>query len=72
MLYRMSWKDEMILEGRTQGARAMLLSLIEVRFGLVPEEVRSRIESIHSFERLNRLVRKAATAKTLRGLRLGG
>ena len=72
MLYRLSWKDEMILEGRTQGARESLLSLLEARFGLVPEEVRSRVEAIHSFDRLNRLVRKAATAKTLKGLRLGG
>ena len=72
MLYRMSWKDEMLLEGRTQGARESLLSILEERFGLIPEMVRSRIESIQSLERLNRLVRRAATARTLKSLRIGG
>jgi hypothetical protein len=72
MLYRLSWKDEMILEGRTQGARETLLFLLEKRFGPVPDSVRSRIDSIRSFDRLNRLAYKAATAKTLKGLRLGG
>lgn len=72
MLYRMSWKDEMLLEGRTQGARETLLFLLEKRFGSVPDSIRSRIDSIRSLDRLNRLAYKAATAKTLKGLRLGG
>lgn len=71
MLYRLSWADEMVLKGRTQGAQELLLSILEERFGPVPENVRSRVESIHSFDRLNRLARKAMTAKTLKGLRLG-
>jgi len=72
MLYRMSWKDEMLLEGQAQGARKALLSILEERFGLVPEAIRDRIESIQSLDRLNRLIRKAVTIKTFRGLRLGG
>jgi hypothetical protein len=71
MLYRLSWADKMVLKGRTQGAQELLLSVLEERFGPVPENVRTRIESIQSFDRLNRLARKATIAKTLKGLRLG-
>ena len=72
MLYRLSWKDEMILEGRAQGARETLLFLLEKRFGPVPDSMRNRIDSIRSLDRLNRLAYKAATARTLKSLRLGG
>lgn len=71
MLYRLSWKDEMIMEGEERGARRVLLSLLEKRFGSIPEEVRSRIESIRSVDRLSRLAEKVLTAKSLKGLRLG-
>jgi hypothetical protein len=71
MLYRLSWKDEMILEGEERGARRVLLSLLEKRFGTLPEEVRSRVEKIRSVDRLSRLAEKVLTAKSLKSLRLG-
>ena len=71
LLYKVSWADKMRLEGEEKGARRVLLTLLERRFGPVPEEVRSRVESIRSFERLSRLAEKVLTAKSLKGLRLG-
>ena len=67
MLYKVTWEDRMMSEG----ARGMLLELLEERFGPVPDEVRDRVEKIRSLERLNRLARKVLTAKSLKSLRLG-
>lgn len=71
LLYKVSWADKMMLEGERRGIRDILFADIEERFGSVPEEIRSRIESIQSVDRLKRLIRRARTAKSLRGLRLG-
>ncbi len=71
LLYKVSWADKMRLEGHRQGICDVLFDDLEERFGPVPEEIRSRIESIQSVDRLKRLIRKARTAKTLKGLRLG-
>jgi hypothetical protein len=71
MLYRLSWKDEIVLAGEERGARRVLLSLLEKRFGTVPEEVRSHVERIRSVDRLSRLAEKVLTAKSLKSLRLG-
>lgn len=70
MLYKITWADKMMLEGERQGARKVLLSMIEQRFGGVPDEIRHRIEEIRSLDRLQRLARRVLTAKSLRGLRL--
>lgn len=70
MLYRMTWEDKMILEGKGLGAQQVLLGLLEDRFGPVPDEVKVRIEKIRSVDRLTRLVQKAAKAKSLKSLRL--
>jgi len=71
MLYRLSWKDEMMMEGERRGIREVLLRLMEQRFGPVPDEIRSRVEGIQSIDRLMRLSSRVMTAKTLKGLRLG-
>ncbi len=71
LLYKVSWADKMMLEGERRGIRDILFDDLEERFGSVPEEIRSRIESIQSVDRLKRLIRRARTAKSLRGLRLG-
>ncbi|HEX4497137.1 MAG TPA: DUF4351 domain-containing protein [Thermoanaerobaculia bacterium] len=71
MLYRLSWKDEIVLAGEERGARRVLLSLLEKRFGTVPEEIRGHVEKIRSVERLSRLAEKVLTAKSLKSLRLG-
>jgi hypothetical protein len=71
LLYRVSWADKMRLEGERRGIRDVLLDLMEQRFGPVPDEIRNRVEEIHSIDRLRRLARKVQLAKTLKGLRLG-
>jgi hypothetical protein len=67
LLYIETWEDRM----QAQGARKVVLSLLEERFGAVPEEVRNRLEKIRSIDRLTRLAQKAVTAKSLKSLRLG-
>src|SRR3954453_17305536 len=61
LLYKVSWADKMRLEGHRQGIRDILFDDLEERFGPVSEEIRSRIESIQSVDRLKRLIRKART-----------
>jgi Putative transposase, YhgA-like len=59
--------------GMLQGIRALrrvLLSLLEQRFGALPEETRQRVEAISSVERLTRLNQRALTARSLASLRL--
>jgi len=61
-------------EGLREGLRAMqemLLSLLEQRFGPLPEATRERVEAISSLERLTRLGRRVLTARSLASLRLG-
>jgi hypothetical protein len=67
----MTWADVVLLEAREQGARSMLLYLIEERFGPVPEDVQRRIQGIRSQDRLKRLAGKVLTAKSLKDLKLG-
>ena len=45
-------------EGRQEGVRSVVLSLIEQRFGIVPPEVRQRVESLHDLAALNRLAKR--------------
>jgi hypothetical protein len=67
MLYKVTWADKMMGEG----ARQMLFSLLEDRFGSVPDEVRARLQRIRSLERLNRLARRVNRAASLQDLGLG-
>lgn len=67
MLYRVTWADKMMGEG----ARQMLFSLLEDRFGSVPEEVRDRLQRIRSLERLNRLAKRVRKVASLQDLGLG-
>jgi hypothetical protein len=67
MLYKVTWADKMMGEG----ARQMLFSLLEDRFGSVPEEVKAKLQRIRSLERLNRLAKKVYTVESIQDLRLG-
>jgi hypothetical protein len=67
LLFRMSWADTMMGEG----ARQVVLGVLEQRFGPVPDEIRQRVEKIRSVDRLTRLAQKVLTAKSLKSLRLG-
>ncbi len=66
MLYKVTWADKMMGEG----ARQMLFSLLEDRFGPVPEEVKAKLQRIRSLERLNRLAKKVYTVDSIQDLRL--
>lgn len=65
----LSWGDrlkaEAHREGMEQGARTVLLHLLEQRFGKLPESARQRIDGIDSVNRLTRLAERALTARTL-------
>jgi len=67
MLYKVTWADKMMGEG----ARQMLCSLLEDRFGSVPEEVKAKLQRIRSLERLNRLAKKVYSVESIQDLRLG-
>jgi hypothetical protein len=54
-----------------QALREVLLSLLEQRFGPLPEETRARVDAISSLERLTRLATRVLTARSLAALRLG-
>jgi hypothetical protein len=60
-------------KGMEKGLRALkrvLLSLLEERFGPLPDETRERVEAISSLERLTRLSQRVLTARSLAALRL--
>ena len=58
-------------EGRVEGARDMLLSQIEQRFGPLPKTVRSEIKAIDSARTLKLLGKRVLEAKSLEDLRIG-
>jgi hypothetical protein len=81
MASTMTWSERIAAQGREEGLQAglqeglravreILLSLLEQRFGPVPEAIRQRVESIPSLDRLTRLSRRALTARSLSALRL--
>ena len=58
-------------EGRVEGARDMLLSQIEQRFGPLPKKMRSKIKAIDSPETLKLLCQRVLVAKSLEDLEIG-
>ena len=67
MLHIETWADRMM----AQGARRVVLGLLERHFGPVSEEVRNRIERIRSIDRLTRLAERVPTAHSLQQIGLG-
>jgi hypothetical protein len=72
-----TWSERIAAQGREEGLqeglralRKVLLSLLEQRFGPLPDETRARVEAISSLERLTRLSERALTARTLAALKL--
>jgi hypothetical protein len=76
-----TWSERMKAEGREEGLqkglqqglralRKVVLSLLEQRFGPLPEETRERVEAISSLERLTRLGSRVLTARSLAALKL--
>lgn len=56
---------ELIEIGRQEGARVVLISMLEAKFGAVPPEVLRRIEALESFEELAALMRQLVTIDSI-------
>ena len=76
-----TWSERIEAKGREEGlnagmqaglqaVRRILLSLLEQRFGPLPETTRQRVEAITSLDRLTRLCERVLTARSLATLRL--
>ena len=68
-----TWSERMEEKGIEKGMQAMrrvLLSLLEQRFGPLPESTRQRVEAITSLDRLTRLCERVFAARSLATLRL--
>lgn len=59
-------------QGRQEGVRALVLDLLETRFGSVSTQTRRRLEAIQSADELSRLARRLLTAGSLEELGLDG
>jgi Domain of unknown function (DUF4351) len=64
-------RQEGIAEGRQEGMRALVLDLIEKRFGSLPAEARRRVEAIDSPQELSRLAARVLDARSLEEMGLG-
>jgi hypothetical protein len=68
------WEKRFLREGRkegsVEGARDMLLQLLEQRFGPLPKTVRSQIKAIDSPETLKLLGQRVLEAKSLEDLQI--
>jgi uncharacterized protein DUF4351 len=58
------------VEGKTQGARELLLRLLRRRFGPLPAEVEQRLQEVSSLARLSRLAEQVLVAGSLEELGL--
>ena len=72
-----TWAERLEAKGREEGLqqgfmamRDLLLSLLEQRFGPLPEDVRERVEAISSLKRLTQLGQRVLTARSLESLKL--
>jgi predicted transposase YdaD len=72
-----TWSERLEAKGMERGLekglralRKVLLSLLEQKFGPIPEATRTRVEAISSLERLTRLSERVLTARSLAALRL--
>jgi hypothetical protein len=77
----MTWSERLeakgmekgLQKGKRQGLQTLqkvLVSLLEQRFGPLPEDTRGRVEAISSLSRLARLSERVLTARSLAALRL--
>src|SRR4030095_2828833 len=59
------WHDQIREEALREGSRETLLDQMTVRFGRLPQEVRTQVEQITSTTELRKLARKVLKAKSL-------
>ncbi len=65
-------RQEGVQEGRKEGIQRVVLSLLEQRFGSVPDAVRRRVKALESPDDLTRLAGRVSTADSLAELGLDG
>ena len=52
-------------EWEARGKLKMLLDIVEVRFGSVPDELRARLEGLRNHEKIRQAMYKAMSAETI-------
>jgi len=62
---RMTWAEQLKQEGLEQGFQQALLRQLGVRFGPLSDDVKRRVEAIHSRERLNQIAEQVLVAGSL-------
>jgi hypothetical protein len=61
------WRDGLV-QGEERGIRRILLRLLELRFGAVPEAVRRRMDAIESLKTLSEIADRVLTAGSIEDL----
>ncbi len=67
---RMTMTERWRREGRTEGARDLVLDLLGQRFGSLSQEVQRRVAAIASPEELSRLAKRVYQVESLEELGL--
>jgi len=62
---RLTWADKLRNEGQELGVRQTLLRQLGLRFGPLTDDVKRKVEEIHSVERLNQIADQVLVARSL-------
>ena len=61
----LTWADKLMQQGLLKGKRDTLVQLLTTKFGSLPKEIASRVESLESVEELDGHLGRVLTARTL-------
>lgn len=67
-----TWMDKLLREGEEKGKRETLLTLLDEKFGPLPETLKARVEALESLDELDGYLKKILTASSLEDLGLDG
>ena len=62
---KLTWADKLRNEGQELGVRQTLLRQLGLRFGPLTDDVKRKVEEIHSVERLNQIADQVLVARSL-------
>jgi hypothetical protein len=68
----LTWADKMKEEGRLAGKRETLLQLLSKKFGPLPEEATTRVNTLESIDELDAYLDRVLTASSLEEMGLNG
>ncbi|HEX4966264.1 MAG TPA: hypothetical protein VF173_35980 [Thermoanaerobaculia bacterium] len=60
-----TWAETLEAKGQIKGAHTLLLHVLAMRFGPLPEGVQRKVETINSWSRLNKLAERVLSAHSL-------